>query len=70
MMNIGVRPTVDGSERTIEINIFNFEKDIYGQKMRVYVNSYLRGEVKFAGLDELKTQLAKDKINAQQKRKA
>jgi riboflavin kinase/FMN adenylyltransferase len=67
MMNIGVRPTVDGSKRTIEINIFDFDGDIYNEKMRVYVYSYLRGEVKFAGLDELKNQLAKDKIEAQQK---
>ncbi|GEO08596.1 bifunctional riboflavin kinase/FAD synthetase [Segetibacter aerophilus] len=67
MMNIGVRPTVDGSTRTIEINIFDFDQDVYGQKMRVSVCAYLRGEVKFAGLDELKNQLAKDKIEAQQK---
>jgi riboflavin kinase/FMN adenylyltransferase len=67
MMNIGVRPTVDGSKRTIEINVFNFDQDIYGKKMRVYVNSYLRGEVKFAGLDELKKQLEKDQKEAQQR---
>jgi riboflavin kinase/FMN adenylyltransferase len=67
MMNIGVRPTVDGSQRTIEVNIFDFDKDIYGQKMHVHVAAYLRGEVKFAGLDALKEQLAKDKTEAQQK---
>jgi riboflavin kinase/FMN adenylyltransferase len=67
MMNIGVRPTVDGSQRTIEVNIFDFDKDIYGQKMHVHVAAYLRDEVKFAGLDALKEQLAKDKTEAQQK---
>jgi riboflavin kinase/FMN adenylyltransferase len=67
MMNIGVRPTVDGSQRTIEVNIFDFDKDIYGKKMHVHVAAYLRGEVKFAGLDALKEQLAKDKTEAQQK---
>lgn len=69
MMNIGVRPTVDGTKRTIEVNIFNFDKDIYREKMRVYLNNFLRGEVKFGGLDQLKDQLAKDKIEAQEKLK-
>jgi riboflavin kinase/FMN adenylyltransferase len=69
MMNIGVRPTVDGTKRTIEVNIFDFDQDIYGANMRVFVNSYLRGEVKFSGLDQLKEQLAKDKVEAQEKLK-
>ncbi len=64
MMNIGVRPTVEGTKRTIEINIFDFEEDIYGSHLRVFIIAHLRGEVKFAGLDELKAQLAKDKIQA------
>ncbi len=64
MMNIGVRPTVDGTKRTIEVNIFDFDEDIYGQTMRVYVKAYLRGEVKFSGLDALKEQLTKDAIEA------
>jgi riboflavin kinase/FMN adenylyltransferase len=65
MMNIGVRPTVDGTRRTIEVNLFDFNKDIYGQTLRVYLRKYLRGEQKFSGLDALKEQLAKDKIAAQ-----
>ncbi|CAA9483940.1 MAG: FMN adenylyltransferase / Riboflavin kinase [uncultured Segetibacter sp.] len=65
MMNIGLRPTVNGTKRTIEVNIFKFDQDIYGQYMRVCVNAHLRGEVKFNGLDQLKDQLAKDKVNAQ-----
>ena len=64
MMNIGVRPTVDGTKRTIEVNIFDFDQDIYGNLVRVYVRSYLRSEVKFNGLEALKAQLAKDKIDA------
>lgn len=66
MMNIGVRPTVDGTKRTIEVNIFDFNKDIYGKMMRVYLHHYLRGEVKFNGLEELKQQLAKDNIAAEE----
>jgi riboflavin kinase/FMN adenylyltransferase len=61
MMNIGMRPTVNGTKRTIEVNILDFDKDIYGQTMRIYLFAYLRGEVKFEGLEKLKEQLAKDK---------
>lgn len=64
MMNIGVRPTVDGSKRTIEVNLFNFNEDIYGKQLQVNVHHYLRGEVKFNGLDALKAQLANDKDTA------
>ncbi|HEV8080534.1 MAG TPA: bifunctional riboflavin kinase/FAD synthetase [Chitinophagaceae bacterium] len=64
MMSIGVRPTIDNSKRTIEVNIFDFDKDIYGQTVRVYVKKYLREEKKFSGLEELKAAIAKDKINA------
>ena len=64
MMNIGVRPTVDGKKRVIEVNIFDFAEDIYGQTLQVHVHHYLRGEVKFNGLDELKAQLQKDKLAA------
>jgi len=64
MMNIGTRPTVDGTKRTIEVNIFDFDEDIYGKTLRVYIKKHLRSEQKFNGLDALKEQLAKDKINA------
>jgi riboflavin kinase / FMN adenylyltransferase len=64
MMNIGVRPTVDGTKRVIEVNIFDFDKDIYGDTLTISLVKRLRDEVKFNGLDELKAQLAKDKDNA------
>ncbi len=66
MMNIGFRPTVDGSKRMIEVNIFDFDQEIYGKTLRVYVLHYLRGEEKFNGLDALKAQLAKDREAALQ----
>jgi riboflavin kinase/FMN adenylyltransferase len=65
MMNIGIRPTVDGTKRVIEVNIFDFDEDIYGQTLKVTLKKNLRLEVKFAGLDELKVQLAKDKEHAE-----
>ncbi len=61
MMNIGIRPTVDGSKRTIEINIFDFNEDIYGRTVVVKVKKHLRSEQKFSGIDELKKQLEKDR---------
>jgi riboflavin kinase/FMN adenylyltransferase len=64
MMNIGVRPTVDGTNRVIEVNIFDFDKNIYGSNIKIIIKKWLRNEVKFNGLDALKTQLAMDKINA------
>jgi riboflavin kinase/FMN adenylyltransferase len=61
MMSIGIRPTIGITERTIEVNIFDFDKDIYGKRLRVYVKKYLREEKKFKDLEELKEQLAVDK---------
>ena len=60
MMNIGVRPTVDGHKKVIEVNIFDFDADIYEQTLTVIVYDYIRGEVKFNGLDALKAQLNED----------
>jgi riboflavin kinase/FMN adenylyltransferase len=61
MMNIGVRPTVDGTTRTIEVNLFDFDREIYGETIRVYFYKRLRGEVRFDGLEALKAQLAIDR---------
>lgn len=63
-MNIGIRPTVDGTRRVIEVNIFDFDGDLYGKTLRIFIKKHLRGEQKFAGLDALKQQLAKDRENA------
>jgi riboflavin kinase/FMN adenylyltransferase len=64
MMNIGFRPTVEGTKRMIEINIFQFERMIYGKSLKVFVKKFLRHEEKFSGLEALKAQLALDKSNA------
>jgi riboflavin kinase/FMN adenylyltransferase len=61
MMNIGIRPTFEGQERTLEVNIFSFNKDIYGQTIQVRFIDRIRDEMKFSGIEELKDQLAKDK---------
>jgi len=64
MMNIGVRPTVDGQKKVIEVNIFHFDADIYENNITVFVYDYIRGEVKFEGLEGLKAQLNQDKMTA------
>lgn len=64
MMNIGVRPTVDGLSRVIEVNIFDFDADIYGQTIQVTLKHWLRAEQKFSGLEALKEQLARDKATS------
>lgn len=64
MMYIGSRPVVNGKRRVIEVNLFDFNDDIYGQTMRVSVNKFIRSDMHFDSLEALKEQLAKDKINA------
>lgn len=64
MMNIGFRPTVDGLNHMIEINLFDFNQDIYGMKMEVSLVQRIRGEQKFSGLDALQAQLKKDQQDA------
>jgi riboflavin kinase / FMN adenylyltransferase len=61
MMNIGTRPTVDGLNRMIEVNLFQFDEEIYGRHVKVSLQHFLRQEVKFSGIDALKEQLHKDK---------
>jgi riboflavin kinase / FMN adenylyltransferase len=64
MLNIGNNPTVGGKHKTIEVNIFEFDKDIYEENATIYFIERLRDEVKFKGLEELKDQLAIDKVNS------
>ena len=64
MGNIGVRPTIDHGDLTIEVNIFDFDEDIYGEKITIQFVDRLRDEQKFDGLEALKAQLAKDKIES------
>jgi riboflavin kinase/FMN adenylyltransferase len=66
MAYIGTRPTINGLTRNIEVNIFDFDQDIYNQQIRMEFHHYVRGDVKFAGLDELKAQLAQDKVDVLQ----
>ncbi len=63
MMNIGYNPTVSvGTEKTIEIHFFDFNRDLYEQKIRIDILEWIREEEKFGSLEDLKAQLQKDKL--------
>lgn len=65
MANIGRRPTMDnGSHVSVEVNLFDFDGDIYGEPLALEFIRFLRLEVKMCGLEELKRQLALDRDNA------
>ena len=65
--NVGIKPTVDWVQRTkvlemnVETNIFDFDEDIYGKKMKVTLLKYLRPEMKFLDVEKLKEQMHKDR---------
>jgi riboflavin kinase/FMN adenylyltransferase len=62
MLYIGNRPTLDDGEHiTIEVNIFDFNQDIYNKPITVYLNAFIRGDMKLPNLTELKKQLAADR---------
>jgi riboflavin kinase/FMN adenylyltransferase len=58
--NIGVRPTVDGQHQTIEAHLLDFDRDLYGQEVRLSFIGRIRDEQKFSGLDALVAQIHSD----------
>jgi riboflavin kinase / FMN adenylyltransferase len=62
MLYIGNRPTVNGLSKVIEVNIFNFDQDIYDKIIKVNFHLYIRGDKKLNGLEELKKALSEDKL--------
>jgi riboflavin kinase/FMN adenylyltransferase len=65
MLNIGFRPTleINADHRTIEVNIFNFDKDIYKKEITVFFHHRIRSEHKFGSIEELRDQLMNDREN-------
>ena len=61
MLSIGNRPTLTNSDERIEVNIFEWDEDIYGLTIRVIVKKFLRPQEKYSSLDELIQQLGKDR---------
>ena len=66
MLNIGYRPTFGGNQKRIEVNIFNFNENIYGIEIIVEFFHKIRSEIKFENSGALKAQLQNDKIDAEQ----
>jgi riboflavin kinase / FMN adenylyltransferase len=64
MLSVGDRPTLQNSNVRVEINVFDFSNEIYGEVIRVIVKKYLRGQEKYPSLEQLKKQLAIDKQNS------
>ena len=66
VVNIGVRPTIEnqGGERLLEVHLFDFDGNIYGDDIEVVFRKFLRPEKKFGGLEELKAQIARDAAEA------
>lgn len=64
MLYIGHRPTIGGMSRNIEVNIFDFDKTIYNDFIEVSFLKFIRPDMKFNNLDELKIQMGKDKEQA------
>lgn len=61
MVNIGIRPTFEQHELTIEVNLFDFSDDIYGHDLTLYFVDRVRDEMKFSDLEALKNQITLDK---------
>jgi riboflavin kinase/FMN adenylyltransferase len=65
MLNIGLRPTFNNeSDINIEVHLFDFDKNIYGETIKIEFIDRIRDEIKFNSMDELKIQLQEDKIKA------
>jgi len=61
MLSIGVNPTFDGTKKTIEVYILDFDREIYGQTIRVYFREFIHPEIKFDSVEELIKKLDEDK---------
>lgn len=66
LLSIGNNPTVNGQKKSIEVHLLKFEKEIYGQKVKVVFKKWIRGTKKFVSLQSLKTQIGKDKEYVEQ----
>jgi riboflavin kinase / FMN adenylyltransferase len=66
MLSIGFNPTFDGKEQTIEVNILDFDKDIYGVNLTVEFVDYIRDEKKFGSVEALATAIAVDEKTTRQ----
>ena len=64
MLYLGTRPTVDGKKHTSEVNILDFDQDIYGKTITVFLKTRIRGDMHFDNLEQLKEKMKEDLKNA------
>ncbi len=64
MLYIGTRPVVGGKKLSVEVNLFNFDRNIYGKQLSVYLKAWIRGDMNFENLEQLKEKMKEDKVNA------
>jgi riboflavin kinase/FMN adenylyltransferase len=66
MMNYGLKPTFDINKIEVEVNLFDFEGNLYGEELQVNVEFFVRQQIKFPGIEELKQQLQHDRQTIEQ----
>ncbi|WP_333891410.1 riboflavin kinase, partial [Atlantibacter subterraneus] len=64
--NIGTRPTVQGMRQQLEVHLLDIAMDLYGRHIDVVLRKKIRNEQRFASLDELKAQIARDVVTARE----
>lgn len=64
MLSVGTRPTLENSDERVEVNLFDFDEDIYGETLKVTVKRFLRNQERYNSLQELIKQLAIDKAES------
>ena len=66
LTNVGSNPSIENDKRNhiyrVETYLYNFDASLYGREIEVFLYKYIRQEIKFQSLDELKSQISKDKI--------
>jgi len=64
--NLGMRPTVHGDKRTLEVYLFDFNEEIYDEQIEIRFHGYLRCELKFSSIEALRVQIQQDAIAAKE----
>ena len=64
MANVGPRPSFPEAPPALEVHLFDFSQELYGEDITVYFKHFLRSQIKFSGLEELKKQLTEDAVQA------
>lgn len=64
--NLGIRPTIDGTTRILEVHLFDFNANLYDQDLEVRFEHFLRPEIRFGSIDELRQQIAADAVVGRQ----